>query len=188
MISACTGALKPSAEASAGTSCTRPSVRKIAPATRSGGTSARAAPSAENSRVPSVSPSDWPASTTRRSMPGMRPSLSVSAARAASVCFPRSPKLWLGLLSITTTATEERGSRCSRVNEGLASASTSKASASARTIAPRLRAASNNAATTSAMIAAAHKAGSGISGANAMPKFKARSYCPSRSSKAGTWT
>ena len=38
--SAWTGASKPSAAASAGTSCTRPSVMKIAPATRSGGTSA----------------------------------------------------------------------------------------------------------------------------------------------------
>ena len=30
----------------------------------------------------------------------MRPSRSTSAARAASVCFARSPKFWLGLLSI----------------------------------------------------------------------------------------
>ena len=63
----------------------------------------------------------------------------VSAARAASVCFARSPKFWLGLLSTTTTATEVSGSRSSRVSDGLASASTSSASASARTSAPRLR-------------------------------------------------
>ncbi len=87
VISACTGALKPSAAASAGTSWTRPSVIRIAPATRSGGTSASAALSAENSRVPSVSPSASPASTKRTSRPGMRPSRSASCARAASVCF-----------------------------------------------------------------------------------------------------
>ena len=39
VISACTGAAKPSAAASAGTSCTRPSVIRMAPATRSCGTS-----------------------------------------------------------------------------------------------------------------------------------------------------
>ena len=72
VISACTGAVKPSCAASAGTSCTRPSVMMTAPATRSGGTSASAAPSAANSRVPSVSPSAWPASTTRTSRSAMR--------------------------------------------------------------------------------------------------------------------
>ena len=92
VISACTGALKPSCAASLGTSCTRPSVMNSAPATRSGGTSASAAPSAENRRVPSVSPSAWPASTTRTSRPAMRPSRCVTAARTASVCFSRSPK------------------------------------------------------------------------------------------------
>ena len=65
--------------------------------------------SAENSRVPSVSPSAWPASTMRTSRPGMRPSRSTNAARTASVCLLRSPKSWLGLLSTTTTAT--RGHR-----------------------------------------------------------------------------
>ncbi len=47
------------------------------------------APSALNSRVPSVSPSACPASTTRTSSPGMRARRSASAARAASVCFAR---------------------------------------------------------------------------------------------------
>ena len=87
VISPCTGAAKPSAAASLGTSCTRPSVMKRAPATRSCGTSDSAEDSAANSRVPSVSPSAWPASTKRTSMPGMRPSRSASAARTASVCF-----------------------------------------------------------------------------------------------------
>ena len=144
VISACTGAAKPSAAASAGTSCTRPSVIRIAPATRSGGTSASVADSAENSRVPSVSPSASPASTTRTSRPGMRLSRSTSVARAASVCALRSPKFWLGLLSTMTAATEGIGSRSSRVNEGLASASTISASASARIGAPRLRASSSS--------------------------------------------
>ena len=58
VISAWTGAAKPSAPASAGTSWTRPSVIMMAPAMRSGGTSASAEPSAVNKRVPSVSPSD----------------------------------------------------------------------------------------------------------------------------------
>ena len=66
-------------------------------------------------------------------------SRSTTAARAASVCCVRSPKLWLGLLSTTTTATELSGSRCSRVSDGLASASTISASASVRIAAPRLR-------------------------------------------------
>ena len=69
VISACTGAWKPSAAALAGMSCTRPSVIRNAPATRSTGTSDSAEDSAPNSLVPSVSPSAWPASTTRTSSP-----------------------------------------------------------------------------------------------------------------------
>ena len=156
VISACSGAAKPSAAASAGTSCTRPSVRRIAPATRSGGTSASAEPSAENRRVPSVSPSDWPASTVRTSSPEIRPSRSISAARAVSVCCRRSPKFWLGLLSTTTTATEVSGSRSSRVKEGFASASTISSSAIVRTTAPRLRAKNSSPATISATARPAH--------------------------------
>ena len=64
-------------------------------------------------------------------------------ARAASVCALRSPKSWLGLLSTMTAATEGIGSRSSRVNDGLASASTIIAIAIARTSAPRLRATSS---------------------------------------------
>ena len=69
VISACTGAWKPSAAALAGMSCTRPSVIRNAPATRSTGTSDSAEDSAPNSLVPSVSPSACPASTTRTSSP-----------------------------------------------------------------------------------------------------------------------
>ena len=74
----------------------------------------------------------------------MRLSRSMRAARAASVCCVRSPKFWLGLLSTMTAATEGIGSRSSRVSEGLASASTISASASARSGAPRLRATSSS--------------------------------------------
>src|SRR5580700_6629135 len=172
VMSAWSGAAKPSAPASCGTSWTRPSVIMMTPATRSVGTSASVVPSAVNNRVPSVSPSDWPASTTRTSRPGMWLSRSTSAARAASVCCVRSPKLWLGLLSTTTTATELSGSRSSRVSDGLASASTTSASASARIVAPRLRDTNSNSARMTAAAMAAHKTGSATSGANAIPRFK----------------
>ena len=86
----------------------------------------------------------------------MRPSRSASSARAVSVCFRRSPKFWLGLLSTTTATTEDSGSRSSRVNDGLASASTIMASASARTAQPRLRAKASSATSTIASATAAH--------------------------------
>src|SRR5215471_5911093 len=169
VMRACTGAAKPSAPMSAGTSWTRPSVMKIAPAIRAGGTSAGVALSAPNKRVPSVSPSAWPASITRVSMPGMRCSRWVTAARAASVWAARSPKPWLGLLSTTTTATEVRGSRSSRVSDGLASASTMSASAPLRTRAPRLRDSTNSAAMTAATAAAAQTNSTGTRGEKLMP-------------------
>src|SRR5580704_485856 len=143
----------------------------MTPATRSVGTSASVVPSAVNSRVPSVSPSAWPASTTRTSRPGIWLNRSTTAARAASVCCVRSPKFWLGLLSTTTTATDESGSRSSRVSDGLASASTTSPSASARIVAPRLRDTNSNSASTTAATMAAHNTGSATSGANAIPRF-----------------
>ena len=131
VISAWTGAVKPSAATSAGTSWTRPSVSMIAPATRSGGTSASAALSAENSSravglaVGFAGFDEAHVEARDAAEPlGQR-------ARAVSVCFVRSPKFWLGLLSTTTATTEDSGSRSSRVNDGLASASTIMASASA---------------------------------------------------------
>src|SRR5215469_11554538 len=172
VISVCSGAAKPSAAASPGTSCTRPSVIMKAPATRSGGTSESVAPSAWKSRVPSVSPSAWPASTTRSSRPGMRCRLFTSASRAACVCLVRSPKLWLGLLSTTTTATEVSGSRSSRVSDGLASASTRSRSAIARVAAPRVREISNSTTIAAATTTAAHTTASGTSGENVTPKPK----------------
>ncbi len=222
VMRAWTGAAKPSAPTSAGTSWTRPSVMKTAPATRSGGTSASVALRAENRRVPSVSPSAWPASTTRISMPGMRCRRWVIAARAASVCAARSPKFWLGLLSTTTTATEDSGSRSSRVSDGLARARTSSARAPVRISAPRLRDTSSSAAMAAASAAAAHTYSTGMKGEKLIPKFTRaapvlpcslpspapqvfpapreeasslpapasayRHHCPSRSSRAGTWT
>ena len=83
VISACTGAWKPSAAALAGMSCTRPSVIRKAPATRSAGTSDSADDSAPNSLVPSVSPSACPASTTRTSSPLIFFRRSTSASRAS---------------------------------------------------------------------------------------------------------
>ena len=87
----------------------------------------------------------------------MRPSRSASAARACSVCARRPPKFWLGLLSITTTATEDSGSRSSRVNDGLASASTISASAVVRTPAPRLLTTNSSTASSSASAHAAQR-------------------------------
>src|SRR6478736_7058530 len=165
------GAARPGAFASAGASCTRPSVIMTAPATRSGGTSASAAPSAVKSRVPSVSPSDCPASTTRTSSPGMRRSRSSTAARASSVCRVRSPKFWLGLLSTTTTATALSGSRSSRVSDGLASASAMSSSATTRIAPPRLRETIKSSASTTAAAIAAHNIWSGTRGAQATPRF-----------------
>src|SRR5882672_1590354 len=160
VTSACTGAWNPTAAALAGMSCTRPSVIRNAPATRSTGTSDSAEDSAPNSLVPSVSPSAWPASTTRTSSPLIFFSVSTSASCAFAVSWLRVPKFWLGLLSITTAETEDNGSRSSRVKEGLASASRISASAATRTAAPRARPSSRSADITTI---------AGTRGVNAMP-------------------
>src|SRR6187549_1564121 len=102
----------------------------------------------------------------------MRPSRCVIAARASSVCFCRSPKFWLGLLSTTTTATDGRDSRSSFVSDGLASASAAKASAIARTNAPRLLITMSSTAAMVATASAAHSTWLGTSGENAIPKPK----------------
>ena len=119
--------------------------------------------------------------------PGIRPRRSISAARAASVCCWRSPKFWLGLLSTTTAATEVSGSRSSRVKDGLASASTIKRRAMVRTTAPRLRPNRSSAATISATASppTRHRQ---EPAARRRCRNSCGSYCPSRSSKAGTWT
>ena len=190
VISACTGAWNPSIAALAGMSCTRPSVIRNAPATRSTGTSDSAEDSAPNNLVPSVSPSAWPASTTRTSSPLICLRLSTSASLAFSVSLVRSPNFWLGLLSTTTTATEDSGSRSSRVNEGLASASRISASAVTRIAAPRARPSSSSAAITTMAASASHSTREGTRGVNAMPYCILRPYCPSRSISAGacTWS
>src|SRR5262249_8027322 len=77
-------------------------------------------------------------------------------ARTASVCCMRSPTSWLGLLSMTTAATEVSGSRSSRVIDGLASASTNSASASVRTKAARVRANTSRSEIANATATAAH--------------------------------
>src|ERR1700694_2931890 len=169
VIRACPGAWNPTAAAFGGMSCTRPSVIRKAPATRSIGTSDSADDSAPNNLVPSVSPSAWPASTTRTSNPLIFLRLSTSASCACAVSRVREPKFWLGLLSITTAATDDNGSRSSRVNDGLASASRMSASAVTRTAAPRARPSSSNPAITTMAAAASQSTGEGTSGVNAMP-------------------
>ncbi len=186
VTSACTGAWKPRAAALAGMSCTRPSVIRNAPATRSTGTSDSAEDSAPNSLVPSVSPSACPASTTRTSSPLIFFSVSTSASCALAVSWLRVPKFWLGLLSITTAATEDSGSRSSRVKEGLASASRISASAATRTAAPRERPSSSSTAIATIAASAIQSTIVGTRGVNAMPYCMA--YCPNRSISAGAWT
>ena len=187
VISACTGAWNPSAAALAGMSCTRPSVIMKAPATRSTGTSDSVDCSAPNSRVPSVSPSAWPASTTRTSSPLIAFNSLTSASRACSVCLVRSPKFWLGLLSTTTTATDDSGSRSSRVKDGLASASAISASAATRTAAPRERPSSSNAAIT-AIAASASQSTMRGNERGERDAVVHGFYCPSRSISAGACT
>ena len=110
-------------------------------------------------------------------------------ARTASVCCVRSPNSWLGLLSMTTAATEVSGSRSSRVNDGLASASTNSASATMRT--------DGAAAARQHQQHREHERDRerrpddvvgherGECDAEVQRRF---SYCPSRSSSAGMWT
>ncbi len=188
VISACTGAVKPIAAALAGMSWTRPSVIRKAPAMRSVGTSDNAEDTAPNNLVPSVSPSACPASTTRTSRPLICFSRSTRASRACSVCLARSPKFWLGLLSTTTAATDDSGSRSSRVNEGLASASRISANAATRIAAPRARASSSTTAITTMAASPIQSTSEGTSGAKAMPYCMG--YCPSRSMICGacTWS
>ena len=104
VISACSGALKPSAAAFSGTSATMPSVTKIAPAICSGGTSSTSLVSSEKSAVPSPSGRSA-ARTSRSSKPpsACEPLLQRGDRRLASAPV-RSPRLWLALSS-TTSAT-----------------------------------------------------------------------------------
>src|SRR6266849_1075834 len=100
----------------------------------------------------------------------MRLSRCTRAASEDSVCAVRSPKLWLGLLSITTAATEGRGSRSSRVSDGLASAATRSTSAIVRISAPRVRLANSSSAITATAAMPAHITTSGTSGEKVRPK------------------
>ena len=79
VISACTGAAKPSARGLGRHVVHAPVGDEDGAGDAVGRHVGRApTPSAVNSRVPSVSPSAWPASTKRTSSPGMRPSRSAS--------------------------------------------------------------------------------------------------------------
>ena len=157
VISACTGAAKPSVAASVGTSCTRPSVMKIAPATRSFGTSVeRRLQRREQARAVGlaagfagldeahleIGDAAEPLGRARRAP--LRSAWCGRRIPGSRSCRPR------------RSTTEVRGSRSSRVNEGLASASTNSASAAARTNAPRLREASSRTASTTATASADH--------------------------------
>ena len=187
VTSACTGAWNRALPALAGISCTRPSVIRKAPATRSTGTSDSAEDSAPNSLVPSVSPSACPASTTRTSSPLIFfKRVDERFLRLRRSRWVRLPKFWLGLLSTTTAATEDSGSRSSRVKDGLASASSTSASAATRTAAPRERPSSSSAEITTIAASAIHSTIVGTRGVNAIPYCM--DYCPSRSISAGTCT
>ena len=107
-----------------GTSCTSPSVIITTPARRCCGICAVARLSAANSRVPS-SPAPGrgsPARITRRSRSGSPARRRRIAVNAVSVCCRRSPMLWLGDSSTTTTATSRWAERCSSISEGSTSA------------------------------------------------------------------
>ena len=109
-----------------------------------------------NSRVPSVSPSACAGlDEAHLEARNAAEPLAERGARRLGLLRARSPNSWLGLLSITTAATEVSGSRSSRVSDGLASASTNSASASARISAPRLRANTSSSETTNATTTAA---------------------------------
>ena len=163
VTSACSGARKPRSAVEAGMSCTTPSVTMTTPARRSGGTSASAFDSAENSRVPS-SFSASPASTKRGSTSGIAPRRRCSSARTLSVIAARAPSVCEVERSITTATTSFTFSRSSWISDGLASAATTSASAAARTSAtgPRDSAATRTSAATAA--ASAHRARRGGEG------------------------
>ena len=86
----------------------------------------------------------------------MRLSAFSMASAACTVCFSRSPKFWLGLLSTMTAATDGIGSRSSRVSDGLASARIIRPMAMARTTAPRPRVNSSSTEMTMATPNAVH--------------------------------
>ena len=161
----CRGALKPRLAAEAGMSCTTPSVTRMAAPTRSGGTSASAALSDENSRVPSLPVSVAPPSMKRVST-SPRPSSAFSmSTRALSVCALRSPMLWLALRSSTTATTSLRGLRSSRTSEGSVSAASTSARPTALSHAPRRRAHRPRPTTIKAPSASAISRGIGMRGA-----------------------
>ncbi len=123
-----------------GASWTSPSVIRMAPATRSGGTSASAALRAAKSWVPLSSPVVWVATlvsrTSRSFSPARRFLISV---RAFSASARRVSMPMLCERSVTITATSLNGSRCSCTMSGLASTARVTAKASARAQAPRAR-------------------------------------------------
>ena len=159
---------------SAGTSWTRPSVIRMAPATRSGGTSARPAASAANSRVPSVSPSACAGLDDAH--------LEIRECGRAARSAPRAPlRSAAGAFAealARALVDHDRGDRGQRIAVLAGEATDWRApaprSASATGAHQRAAAAHRAAAaptTTTATATAAHSTRRGTSGANAIPKF-----------------
>ncbi len=175
VTSPCSGARKPRACAASGTSCTTPSVTRIAPATRSGGTSARPDCKAEKSRVPSVPPDASRASIVRISTLGSAASRRFSASATASVCAARLSSACEAERSTTTATTSFSRSRSSRTKEGLNKARMKNATASARNVAPVWRTSSARMAAPAAMSEITTTIGSGSRGDQSMELMRAPS-------------
>ena len=175
VISACTGAWKPSAAALAGMSCTRPSVIRKAPATRSTGTSDSAEDSAPNNLVPSVSPSAWPASTTRTSSPLIFFRLSTSASCACAVSLGAVAEI-LARALVDHDGGHRRQRFAILAGEGRIGQRQQRSAPAPRRAPPRraARPSSSNPAITTMAASAIQSTSEGTSGVNAMP------YCISR--------
>ena len=189
VIRACSGASNPSSFTVAGMSWITPSVIMIAPAIRSGGTSARALPSAVKSSVPASPALSSNLDDTRLRCCATRQAAARSAQARRSVMSGRAPR------SLRGRAVDDYGDHCHRpvsrsslTKAGLASARTSTASAAARRIAgaPRTTSAASPAIAASAIATMSkylrnQRGETQAHGARFL-------NCPERSSRAGTCT
>ena len=178
VISACSGALKPSASALAGMSWTRPSVTRIAAADAVGRhVFQRLRQRRKQQRAVGAGPDR---NETRLDVGRVSAKASSSALRAASTCVMRAPRVWLSLRSSTTATTLFCASRCSRTSDGSASAASSNARASAapsRALLPGVKREAENAERGDD--AARAKAGQGSSGVKARVEFThGAPHCP----------
>ncbi len=162
----------------AGASCTSPSVIRIAPAMRSGGTSASAALSPAKSCVPLSSPVAVVVTTLWRTSRSFSPaSCFLIAASAASSCALRSSTPMLCERSITTATTSGSGLCVSLTIRGLAMTKISAAKTSARAQAPRARNAKDRIVSAAAMAIAAQNRAIGTCGAKSTLRFTAGGPC-----------